>query len=80
MKEGFSCNEIHKNAEEENYDEFLREPVQDTLKEIEKLEASKIILRKEGLGRSTLLNYMQEKKANTEQPFLLLNLSGDNLP
>lgn len=60
--------------------EFLREPVQDTYKEIEKLEVSKIILRGEGTGKSTLLNYMQEKKANTEQPFMLLNFSGDNLP
>ncbi len=60
--------------------EFLREPVQDTYKEIEKLEVSKIILRGEGTGRSTLLNYLQEKKANTEKPFLLLNFSRDNLP
>lgn len=60
--------------------EFLREPVQDTYKDIEKLETSKIILRGEGTGRSTLLNYMEEKKANTEQPFMLLNFSGDNLP
>lgn len=60
--------------------EFLREPVQDTFKELERLETSKIILRGEGTGRSTLLNYMQEKKVNTEQPFMLLNFSGDNLP
>lgn len=53
--------------------EFLREPVHDTFKEIESLPTSKIVLRGEGTGRSTLLYYMQEKKANTEQPFIRLN-------
>ncbi len=79
MKEGFSLKYIRP-YKIIHCEEFLREPAQDTFKEIEKLEVSKIILRGKGTGRSTLLNYMQEKKANTEQPFMLLNFNRDNLP
>lgn len=50
--------------------EFVREPIQKILKEIDSLNASKIILNGSGTGRSTFLNYMEERKAGTEQPFI----------
>ncbi len=59
--------------------EFLREPVHDTFKEIKRLSSSKIILRGEGTGRSTLLNYMESKKANTKQPFIRLSFDSAGL-
>ncbi len=60
-------------------EEFIREPVHTTLKEIESLPTSKIILRGGGTGRSTVLAYMQERKANTSNPFIKMNFESSGI-
>lgn len=66
MKSIKPCDIIHS-------EEFIKEPVHHSFKELEKILTSKIILNGSGTGRSTLLHYMQEKKANTSNPFICMH-------